>query len=184
MCADFGCHAGGFTDCLLQHGAAHVYAIDTGYGVLEYKLRIDSRVTVMERTNVLHVRPPDDPVDVVTIDVAWTKQQRVLPVALKWLKTTGRIITLIKPHYELSEHDKRELLRDGQLESHDAARVLERVLDEMPSIGAAPITWTRSPITGAKSSRRQQAGNVEFLVLCAPVSGEDSPQRHGEHRER
>ena len=83
-CADLGCHAGGFTDCLLQRGAAAVHAVDTGYGVLDYRLRSDPRVTVLERTNALHFEPPEQ-VDMVTIDVAWTRQQHVIPAALRWI---------------------------------------------------------------------------------------------------
>src|SRR5438128_543365 len=79
-CADLGCSTGGFTDCLLQQGAAKVYAIDTGYGVLDWKLRNDPRVIVMERTNAMHVTLPQ-PVEIVTIDVAWTKQRHILPSA-------------------------------------------------------------------------------------------------------
>src|SRR4051812_35145031 len=102
ICADFGCNVGGFTDCLLQRGAAKVYAIDTGYGTLAYKLRIEPRVVAMERTNALHAQAPEH-VDLVTIDLAWTQQRFAIPAALKWLKPDGRIITLVKPHYELTD---------------------------------------------------------------------------------
>jgi 23S rRNA (cytidine1920-2'-O)/16S rRNA (cytidine1409-2'-O)-methyltransferase len=78
VCADLGCNAGGFTDCLLQRGAAKVYAVDTGYGALDWKLRKDPRVVVMERTNAMHVTLPE-PVGFVCIDVAWTRQRRILP---------------------------------------------------------------------------------------------------------
>src|SRR5882724_12381661 len=73
-CADFGANAGGFTDCMLQRGAGKVYAVDTGYGALEWKLRKDARVVVMERTNAMHVDLPEK-VDLVAVDVAWTKQR-------------------------------------------------------------------------------------------------------------
>src|SRR3954463_1830567 len=99
VCADFGSNTGGFTDCLLQLGAKKVYAIDTGYGVLDYKLRKDPRVVVMERTNAMHATLPEA-VDLVTIDVAWTKQRNILPAARRVLKAGGRVVTLIKPHYE------------------------------------------------------------------------------------
>src|SRR5262245_61086156 len=99
VCADLGCSTGGFTDCLLQRGAARVYAIDTGYGVIDWKLRKDSRVAVMERTNAMHVKLPE-PVDLITIDVGWTKQKHILPAAVRLLKSPGQIVTLIKPHYE------------------------------------------------------------------------------------
>ena len=161
---------GRLTDCLLQHGAAHVYAIDTGYGVLEYKLRINPRITVMERTNALHAEPPDEPVDLVTIDAGWTKQHHVIPAARRWLKSSGRIVTLVKPHYELTDDEKRDHLAEGRLDPDHAERVLKRIMNDMTDWSVEPIQWTRSPITGAKSGRRssagRSAGNVEFLVLC------------------
>lgn len=168
-CADFGCSVGGFTDCLLQHGANKVYAIDTGYGVLAYTLRTDPRVEVMERTNVLHAKP-QAPIDLVVIDLAWTPQQLAIPAALKWLKPDGRIISLVKPHYELDEEEKRNLLTEGRLDHLEAERVLDRVLTAMPTWGAQPIAHTRSPLTGGKSSRQKSgAGNIEFLVLVRPI---------------
>jgi len=178
-CADFGCNVGGFTDCLLQRGAARVFAIDTGYGALAWKLRSDPRVVVMERTNALHAKPAVVTiqvaaretavgVDLVAIDLAWTPQRRAIPAALRWLASSGpgRIISLIKPHYELSDHEKCTLLHDGWLDPTDAARVLERVLADMPRLGAQPLAHVRSPISGGKSGRgRGGQGNVEFLVL-------------------
>src|SRR5947207_2315532 len=99
ICADLGCSTGGFVDCLLQRGAKKVYAIDTGYGVLDWKLRNDPRVIVMERTNAMHVSL-SEPVEIVTIDVAWTKQKHILPAAARLLAPGGAIVSLIKPHYE------------------------------------------------------------------------------------
>ena len=113
-CADFGCNVGGFTDCLLKRGASSVIAIETGYGVLEWKLRNDSRVDVRERTNALHAEPPETPVDLVVIDLAWTPQRLALPAADAWLGPEGRILTLVKPHYELPE-DMKDLLDRGFL---------------------------------------------------------------------
>jgi 23S rRNA (cytidine1920-2'-O)/16S rRNA (cytidine1409-2'-O)-methyltransferase len=180
VCADFGCNVGGFTDCLLQHGAASVYAIDTGYNVLAYKLRVDERVVVMERTNALHIaKPQAADVDLVVIDMAWTPQRYALPAAVKWLvrddgadvQESGRILTLVKPHYELDDVEKRSLLVDGRLEPAEAERVLHRVLEQMPGLGVTPLHWTKSPITGGKSGKKRKSatglasGNVEFLVL-------------------
>src|SRR3954470_8633327 len=91
ICADLGCSTGGFTDCLLQRGAKKVYAVDTGYGVLDWKLRKDPRVIVMERTNAMHVEIPE-PADLVTIDVAWTKQWHILPAAKKILARDGEVV--------------------------------------------------------------------------------------------
>src|SRR6185295_13774631 len=85
-CADFGCNVGGFTDCLLRAGATSVIAVDTGYGMLAWTLRNDPRVTVMERTNALHASPPDDPVDLVAVDMGWTPQRHAIPAAIRWIK--------------------------------------------------------------------------------------------------
>lgn len=171
-CADFGCNVGGFTDCLLQRGAAHVYAIDTSYGTLAWKLRQDSRVTVMERANALHVEPPSTGVtdagsrgvDLVTIDLGWTPQRHAIPAALRWLKPDGRIITLIKPHYELDDDERANLLQDGRLNEADAERILHHVLESMPGLGVDVLAHSRSPIQGGKS--KGKAGNTEFLALC------------------
>lgn len=177
VCADFGCSTGGFTDCLLQNGAVKVYAIDTGYNVIDYKLRSDDRVVVMERTNALHVGLPDDVkgVDIITIDLSWTRQQHAIPAALNWLKSdaskTGRIISLIKPHYETNKQEKADWLVDGALQGERAEQVLNRVLSEFPSYGAEVLGCTTSPIKGGKSSRKKKGqGNVEYLVLAKPIA--------------
>jgi len=181
-CADFGCNVGGFTDCLLQRGAASVIAIDTGYGTIAWTLRNDPRVTVRERTNALHAAPPPEGVDLVVVDLAWTPQRLSIPAALRWLEprsaadgpgsTTasargGRIISLVKPHYELGAEEKG-LLQDGFLAHDEARRVVHRVTEEMPALGARVLAITESPITGGKSSRRRGGeGNLEFLLLLA-----------------
>jgi predicted rRNA methylase YqxC with S4 and FtsJ domains len=104
------------------------------------------------------------------IDLAWTPQRLAIPAALKWLKKDGRIITLVKPHYELDDGEKRDLLNEGRLEHLEAQRVLHRVLMQMPEWGVTPIAHTQSPLTGGKSSRRAGGeGNVEFLVLARRV---------------
>jgi 23S rRNA (cytidine1920-2'-O)/16S rRNA (cytidine1409-2'-O)-methyltransferase len=166
VCADFGCNVGGFTDCLLQRGAARVHAIDTGYGTLAWRLRQDERVVVMERTNALHAEPPDGGVDLVTIDLAWTPQRHALPAARKWLRAGGRIVTLVKPHYELDEAEKRTLLVEGRLDPVEAERVLERVLDKAREDGFEVMGHTKSPITGGKSAKKGR-GNVEFLAVMS-----------------
>ena len=166
VCADFGCNIGGFTDCLLQRGAAKVFAIDTGYGALAWKLRNDPRVVVMERTNALHATP-QAAVDLAVIDLAWTPQRLAIPAALRWLNSGGRIVTLVKPHYELDENEKRALLHAGRLDPMEAERVLHRVIEGMLTWGAQVVAHTTSPLTGGKSSRRKAGeGNVEFLVLA------------------
>src|SRR6476661_9605488 len=96
-CADLGSNVGGFVDCLLQRGAEKVYAIEKGYGVLEWKLRKNPRVVVMERTNAMHVMLTEA-VQIVTIDVAWTRQRHILPAARRMIRDDGTVISLIKPH--------------------------------------------------------------------------------------
>ncbi len=155
VCADLGSNVGGFVDCLLRRGAARVYAVDTGYGVLAYNLRRDPRVTVMERTNAMHVALPE-PADLVTIDVAWTRQRHILPPAAGLLGPSGRIISLIKPHYECD----RRLLRRGVLDPRAARQTMESVRAEMAGLGLQVCRTMESPLPGAR-------GNLEFLVLVS-----------------
>lgn len=163
-CADLGCNVGGFTDCLLQAGAAHVTAVDTGYGTLAYKLRIDPRVTVMERTNALHASPPAGGVDLVVVDMAWTPQKHCVPAALKWLKPGGRIVTLIKPHYEAKGLGLEDRLVEGVLSEADAESANQRVIEAMASMGVRVEGVTRSPIVGG-GKKGNTKGNVEYLAL-------------------
>lgn len=166
-CADFGCNVGGFTDCLLKRGAREVVAIDTGYGVLDWTLRSDDRVTVRERTNALHAEPTEL-VDLIVIDLAWTPQRLALPVARKWLAEGGRVISLIKPHYEL-QGERKGLLEKGFLPPEHAEQVLEDVLEEISTLDFEVLQTTKSPLTGGKSSRRRGVpGNVEFLSMLRP----------------
>jgi 23S rRNA (cytidine1920-2'-O)/16S rRNA (cytidine1409-2'-O)-methyltransferase len=158
-CADFGSNTGGFVDCLLQRGAAKVYAIDTGYGALEWKLRTDSRVVVMERTNAIHVNLPEQ-VQIVTIDVAWTKQRIILPAAKRVLASNGSVITLIKPHYEA----EAKQLRGGVLPDELLASIVERVTRDVEHAGFQLLEMTSSPIRGAK-------GNAELLAHLKPSQG-------------
>jgi 23S rRNA (cytidine1920-2'-O)/16S rRNA (cytidine1409-2'-O)-methyltransferase len=156
--ADFGANAGGFTDCMLQRGASKVYAVDTGYGALDWKLRRDRRVIVMERTNAMHVEL-DEEVDLVTIDVAWTKQRHILPAAWRAVKPSGRVICLIKPHYEAEP----KLLTKGVLPPDRVDAVVKTVIDEMIAFGFDVPQTTPSPMLGAK-------GNIEVLALLKPRS--------------
>jgi len=156
-CADLGSNVGGFVDCLLRRGAVRVYAIDTGYGVLAYPLRRDPRVVVMERTNAMHVVLPE-PVELVTIDVAWTPQRRILPAARRMLSASGEVITLIKPHYEAGQHR----LQRGVLPADELDAVLAQVLDDIRATGFEVLGTIRSPIAG-------QGGNTEFLAHLRPL---------------
>ena len=167
-CADFGCSTGGFTDCLLQRDAAHVFAVDTGYGVLDWKLRQDERVEVMERSNVMHASCPGDPVDLIVIDVGWTPQSKVLPVAAEWLADGGQVISLIKPHYEVSARTPGQAR--ARLEDPQAIEAFQDTLERMPEWGWEVVAHTPSPIRGAKSGKgRKGAGNLEFLALIRPL---------------
>lgn len=165
-CADFGCNIGGFTDCLLQTGAAHVTAIDTGYGALAWTLRNDPRVRVMERTNALHAAAPgaDELVDLVVIDMAWTPQRLCVPAALGWIRPGGRIITLIKPHYEVTAAEKETLLHRGVLKEADAEPIVQRVLEAMPGWGCAVAGCVKSPILGG-AGKGHSRGNAEWLAM-------------------
>lgn len=164
-CADFGCNVGGFTDCMLKAGAARVTAIDTGYGALAWTLRNDPRVEVRERTNALHAVAREGGVDLVTVDLAWTPQRLAVPAALKWLAPGGRIVTLVKPHYELRDDEKAWLDR-GFLPHERVPGVVERVAAEMPALGAEVLGSVQSPLVGGKTSRKQGVpGNVEWLML-------------------
>jgi 23S rRNA (cytidine1920-2'-O)/16S rRNA (cytidine1409-2'-O)-methyltransferase len=163
--ADLGCNVGGFTDCLLQRGAKKVYAVDTGYGALAWKLRQDPRVVVLERTNALHFNPGKLPnfegCDLVTIDLAWTRQSHALPAARSWLKPGGRIITLIKPHYETDA--RQGWLKRGVLDPSEAERVTHDVLASLPATGVTVHGHIVSPILGGAGKGKQ--GNVEYLAL-------------------
>lgn len=152
ICADLGCSTGGFTDCLLQRGASRVYAVDTGYGVIEYKLRKDSRVIVKERTNAMHVDLPEK-VDLIVIDCAWTKQKHILPSAKRLLISNGRIVTLLKPHYECDP----QALRKGILPQDHVESVVSDVLRGIEAEGFIVRNRVESPIKGSK-------GNTEVLL--------------------
>ena len=151
VCADLGSSTGGFVDCLVQRGAAKVYAVERGYGVIDYRLRSDSRVVIMERTDALHVQLPE-PVRLVTIDVGWTRQRLILPAAKRMLAEDGQIVSLIKPHYE-ADADRLTggVLPDGEVES-----VLEQVRSQLGGLGLRLEGETQSPIRG-------RAGNLEYL---------------------
>ena len=154
VCADLGCHTGGFTHCLVDAGAARVYAVDTSKNILDWSLRNDARVVVMERTNALHVELPEA-VDLVSVDVGWTRQRLIVPKALQLVKPGGRIISLIKPHYEATD---KERVR-GKVREELVEEVVARVVEELRGLGANVSEAVESPLVGAKG------GNKEFLVV-------------------
>jgi 23S rRNA (cytidine1920-2'-O)/16S rRNA (cytidine1409-2'-O)-methyltransferase len=160
VCADFGSHVGGFVDCLLQRGAARVFAIDPGYGVLDYRLRKSERVVVCERTNALRFTCPQ-PCDLITIDVGWTPQRLILPAARRSLKPDGRVITLVKPHYEAP----KDWLRGGVLPAERMDEVLNTCRADATETGWRIAGEVESPITG-------HGGNVEWLWLLESRGGD------------
>ena len=166
-CADLGCNVGGFTDCLLQQGAKKVFAVDTGYGTLAWKLRSNDRVITMERTNALHLDPPEI-VDLVVIDLGWTPQALALPVAARWVQG-GHMISLIKPHYELTNDEKKEESVSSGLSENSVDRVLNRVRETCRSLSLEILSETVSPVKGKKSSRKG-IGNIEHLMLLQVAS--------------
>jgi 23S rRNA (cytidine1920-2'-O)/16S rRNA (cytidine1409-2'-O)-methyltransferase len=160
---DLGASTGGFTDCLLQHGAGKVYAVDVGWGQLAWSLRQDSRVVVMERTNARTLTPgqfPDGfaPVDVIVVDCSFISLRKIIPPAVALLRSTGKIVALIKPQFEAG---KAEADKGAGVISDPA--VHKRVVEELREFvsGLAGLSWkgtTESPLKGP-------AGNKEFLVL-------------------
>lgn len=159
VCADFGCNVGGFSDCLLRRGARKVYAVDTGYGQLAWRLRNDPRLTVMERTNALYA-PPPEPVDLVVIDVGWTPQELVVPAAMRWLKgLCGKVVSLLKPHYELAKMRRRKPA--GPLKLPEANAVCLDVCRRLEESGCTVHGAMRSVLRG-------KGGNVEFFLLLVP----------------
>ncbi|HMK09236.1 MAG TPA: TlyA family RNA methyltransferase [Anaerolineales bacterium] len=164
-CADVGASTGGFTDCLLQHGAARVYAIDVGHGILHWKIRQDERVVVLERTNARHLDALPEPIDLVTVDVAFISLRHILPSARRWIVSGGDLVALVKPQFEAG----RSAVGKGGVVGDPAVhrRVLEDVLGFCRDSGFGPLGLMRSPLRGPK-------GNVEFLLWAREgVPGSD-----------
>ncbi|MBS3758647.1 MAG: TlyA family RNA methyltransferase [Desulfobacterales bacterium] len=160
VCLDVGASTGGFTDCLLQCGAAHVYAIDVGYGQLDWKLRRDSRVTVMERTNIRYVTPEilSARFDLITIDVSFISLKIVVPAVEPFLKPDGQILALIKPQFEVGRDQvgKGGVVRDPRL--HEG--LIEKLSAYFKALSLVTGAVIPSPVLGPK-------GNREFVVhLC------------------
>lgn len=151
---DVGSSTGGFVDCLLQNGARKVYAVDTCYGELAWKIRNDPRVVVMERTNILYLENLPEQVDLVTIDAGWTKLELILPVVKKFLKKNGLIIALLKPQYEA---DKKDLVK-GVLSAEKAEKTKDEVVNRIKNYELIIKHIMESPILGG-------GGNKEFLLL-------------------
>ena len=170
ICADVGASTGGFTDCLLQHGAARVYAIDVGRGILDWKLRQDSRVVVMEGTNARFVEHLAEPVQLVTIDVSFISLKIILPAVKGWMPIDrevrrGSVIALVKPQFEAGRQQVgrgKGVIRDPLVHR----QVLLDVLGSASQTSFATRGLLRSPLTGPK-------GNTEFLAWLELSGNQD-----------
>ena len=157
VCSDSGCSTGGVTDCLLQQGASKVFAIDVGYGELNWKIRNDPRVVVMERTNIRYVTPEDigEPLDLSVIDVSFISLRIVLPAIKNLLKENqGQVLCLIKPQFEAGRENvgKNGVIREPAVHQE----VLDNFVALAKELGFTILGLTFSPVKGP-------AGNIEFL---------------------
>ena len=156
VCSDSGASTGGFTDCLLQQGARYVFAIDVGYGQLDWKIRSDPRVVVMERTNVRYVTPEQlgEPLDLSVVDVSFISLKIVLPVIKTFLKPTGQVLCLIKPQFEAGKDKvgKKGVVRDPDTHKE----VLDDFVALAKELDMTILGLTFSPVKGPE-------GNIEFL---------------------
>ena len=156
VCSDSGASTGGFTDCLLQQGAKKVFAIDVGYGQLDWKIRSDERVVVMERTNIRYVTPEQlgEPLDLSVVDVSFIGLEIVLPTIKTLLKPTGQVLCLIKPQFEAGKENvgKKGVVRDPKIHK----MVLDNFVSLVDGLGFKIRGLTFSPVKGPE-------GNIEFL---------------------
>ena len=157
VCSDSGASTGGFTDCLLQQGASKVFAIDVGYGQLDWKIRSDPRVVVMERTNIRYVTPEQlgEPLDLSVIDVSFIGLEIVLPTIKTLLKpSSGQVLCLIKPQFEAGKENvgKKGVVRDPKIHK----MVLDNFVTLVNTLGFTILGLTFSPVKGPE-------GNIEFL---------------------
>ncbi len=157
VCADVGASTGGFTDCLLQNGAARVYAIDVGQGILHWRLRNDTRLVVMEKTNARKLEKLPELVDLATIDASFISLRTLLPVVRGWLKPRADLLALIKPQFEAGKNKvgKQGVVRDAAIHR----QVVDGVVQAARALDLSPLGVMRSPLRGPK-------GNVEFFLWC------------------
>jgi 23S rRNA (cytidine1920-2'-O)/16S rRNA (cytidine1409-2'-O)-methyltransferase len=155
ICADVGASTGGFTDCLLKHGAAKVYAIDVGYGQLAWELRQDPRVVVLERTNIRYLESLPGPIDLASIDVSFISLELVLPPVVSLLKPQGQMVALVKPQFEAG---REQVGKGGVVREPEVHRqVLHKIGTMAQGLGLGILGLIPSPLLGP-------AGNVEFLL--------------------
>ncbi len=155
VCLDAGASTGGFTDCLLQRGAARVYAVDVGYGQLDWRMRSDARVVVMERTNIRYVTSLPEQPDFCVVDVSFISLRLVLPVLFRLCSGAAQCVALVKPQFEAgrAQVGKGGVVRDERVHRQVLADVIAAAME----MGWRPRGLVRSPITGP-------AGNIEFLL--------------------
>jgi len=165
-CLDIGASTGGFTDCLLRHGAVRVYAVDVAYGQLDWKLRSDSRVVVMERVNARHLQPGDIPqeIDLAVVDASFISLTRIIPALLPFFPKERRLVVLVKPQFELPAEKVGSggVVRDQCLRQE----AVEKIRDYAVSLGLTASKAAASPITGPK-------GNQEFLLYLTGLPASD-----------
>jgi 23S rRNA (cytidine1920-2'-O)/16S rRNA (cytidine1409-2'-O)-methyltransferase len=171
VCADVGASTGGFTDCLIQHGAERVYAVDVGRGILHWKLRQEAKVVIMEGTNARSVKKLPEEIDLVTIDASFISLKVLLPVVSGWLrKLGGDSIALIKPQFEAGRAEASRgqgVIRDASIHK----QVLFDVITFAENVGYQLVDLMRSPLLGPK-------GNVEFVAhLRFPAHGKEDLQK-------
>ncbi len=168
VCMDIGSSTGGFTDCMLQNGASKVYALDVGTNQLDYKLRTDPRVVVMEKTNIRDIDPVTfEKMDFVTADVSFIGLKFIFPPASDLLRLGGRMVSLVKPQFEAGRDKvgKGGIVRDSAVHEE----VLRNTLKLAENAGLRPLKLSFSPITGTK-------GNIEYLLYIEKApAGPDSP---------
>ncbi len=166
VCADVGASTGGFTDCLLQHGASRIYAIDVGRGQLHWRLRQDPRVMPMERTNARELSGLPEMIALAVVDVSFISLRLILPNVMRWFADDGEVLALVKPQFEAG---KGVVGRDGVVREPQVHRqVLEELIRFVSSIGLVPRGLIRSPLLGPK-------GNAEFILWLA-TKGDPLPE--------
>ncbi len=166
VCMDIGASTGGFTDCMLQNGAARVYSIDVGHGQLAWKLRNDERVICMEKTNFRYIKPEDlsDLIDFASVDVSFISLSKILPAAYPLLKEEAGMVCLIKPQFEAGRDQvgKKGVVRDPKVHRD----VIEAAFGYAKEMGFRLLDLDYSPIRGPE-------GNIEYLMEIEKSEGED-----------
>ncbi len=173
ICMDIGASTGGFTDCMLQNGAVKVYSVDVGHGQLAWKLRQDSRVICMEKTNFRYMQPADieDRLDFASVDVSFISLTKILVPARDLLKERGRMVCLIKPQFEAGREKvgKKGVVREPEIHEE----VIRKIIVYAKQIGFAVKGLTFSPIKGPE-------GNIEYLVYLEKAEQSSSEESFGE----